>query len=333
MRRSMPGLIDGSCYEDELHAQLGTADTPPAAAERYLAYRQARLWRPLRARPGLAVVPVHGTIVHATAVPGGGRVATLGGLTAALRAAARDSRVLGVLLYVDSPGGSALASDLIHRELVRLRTKKPVVAFMGDVAASGGYYVAAPCQRIVAQAMTLTGSIGVVSARVLGGALAQRIGVRPQVVRSAPHADLHSPFRALDPEERALAAAEIDEIYAGFVGVVAQGRGRTVEEVEQLAGGRVWGGADALRAGLVDELGGFEAALRALQALIPTLQAVPVEQLALRMVAGGPSLPPIASEPRAGSVLETAGAELSELLALCQGGEHALAYALIPKIR
>jgi protease IV len=217
---------------------------------------------------------------------------------------------------------------------VRLRLKKPVVAFMGDVAASGGYYVAAPCQRIIAQGMTLTGSIGVVSARVLGGTLAAKLGVRPQVVRSAPHADLHSPFRALDPEERALAAAEIDEVYAGFVGVVAEGRGRTVEEVERLAGGRVWSGGDALRAGLVDELGGLPAALRALQALVPALQNVPVEELPLRVVTGGPNLAPIAVEPaRSAGVLDAASAELGELWALCQGAENALAYALIPKIR
>ena len=330
-------LIDATCYEDELHAELagGKPDAPPpVAAGRYQAYRQARLWRPLRPRPGIAVVPVHGTIVHTSTPTGGRRMATHAGLSAALRAAARDPRVLGVLLYVDSPGGSALASDLIHRELVRLRTRKPVVAFMGDVAASGGYYVAAPCQRIVAQTLTLTGSIGVVSARVLGGALAERLGVRPQVVRSAPHADLHSPFRTLDAEERALAAAEIDEVYAGFVGVVAAGRGRSVEDVEQLAGGRVWSGADALRAGLVDELGGFDTALRALQALVPKLQGLPLEQLPLRALSAGANLPPIGELPSpASAVLEAAGAELGELWALCQGGENALAYALIPKIR
>jgi protease-4 len=182
--------------------------------------------------------------------------------------------------------------------------------------------------------MTLTGSIGVVSARVLAGTLAARIGVRPQVVRSAPHADLHSPFRKLDPEERALAAAEIDEVYAGFVGVVAEGRGRTVEEIEQLAGGRVWSGGDALRAGLVDELGGLPASLRALQSLVPQLRDVAVDQLPLRVVTGGPSSAPIATEPaQAAAVFEAAGAELGELWSLCQGRENALAYALIPKIR
>jgi protease-4 len=115
---------------------------------------------------------------------------------------------------------------------------------------------------------------------------------------------------------------------------VAEGRGRTIEEVEQLAGGRVWSGGDALHAGLVDELGGMPAALRALQKLVPQLRDVPVEQLPLRVVTGGPSAPPIATEAaRAGAVLEAAGAELGELWALCQGAENALAYALIPKIR
>jgi protease-4 len=327
------GLIDGSCYEDELNAQLGTK-VAPLPLRRYLQLREVRLWRPLR-RPGyVAVVPVHGAIVHASSSLPGRRAATLGGLTAALRQVARDPRALGVLLYVDSPGGSALASDLIHRELVQLRAKKPVVAFMGDVAASGGYYVAAPCQRIVAQPTTLTGSIGVVSARVLGGTLARRLGVRPQVVRSAPHADLHSPFRPLEPDERALVAAEVDEVYASFVQVVANGRGRSVEEIEQLAGGRVWSGSDALKAGLVDELGGFEQALQALRALVPKLQKVAPGELPMRMVAGGPNLPPTASpDPNAAGLLGVASAELGELWALCQAGESALAYALIPQIR
>jgi protease-4 len=326
-------LIDGTCYEDELQRELATA-VPPLAARRYLRLRSARLWRPLRQAGYVAVVPVHGAIMHASTALPGRRAATLGGLTAALRRAARDPRALGVLLYVDSPGGSALASDLIHRELVQLRAKKPVVAFMGDVAASGGYYVAAPCQRIVAQPTTLTGSIGVVSARVLVGTLARRLGVHPQVVRSAPHADLHSPFRPLAPDERALVAAEIDEVYTSFVQVVASGRGRSVADVEQLAGGRVWSGRDALQAGLVDELGGFEQALSALRALAPKLQSFAPGELPLRVVAGGPNLPPTGTpSPNAANALGALGGDLSELWALCQGGEGVLAYALIPKIR
>ena len=157
--------------------------------------------------------------------------------------------------------------------------------------------------------------------------------MRPQVVRSAPHADMHSPFRPLAPDERVLVAAEIDEVYAAFVQVVATGRGRSVDEIEQLAGGRVWSGGDALQAGLVDELGGFEQALNALRGLVPKLQQLAAVDLPLRVVAGGPSLAPTASpEPNAASMLGAAGSELSELWALCQGGEGALAYALIPKI-
>src|SRR5205085_9338705 len=141
------------------------------------AWRERRLWRRVRPRPEIAVVAVHGAIAPLSPALPGSRLAALGPIVAALRRARKSRRVRAVLLYVDSPGGSALASDLIHREVVRLREKKPVVAYLGDVAASGGYYVAAPCQRIIAQPTTVTGSIGVISLRLLLGELAERVGL------------------------------------------------------------------------------------------------------------------------------------------------------------
>ncbi len=337
------GLLDACCYEDELPRELGQdagdggRGLVPAA--RYLAFRRARLWQPLRPPPLVAVVAVHGAIVHGALFPRlpGSRAAVLEGVVGALRRARRSRRVRAVLLHVDSPGGSALASDLIHRELVRLREKKPVVAYLGDVAASGGYYVAAPCQRIVAQPTTVTGSIGVVSVRLLGVVLAQRLGVRPQVVRGAPHADLGSPFRALDEQEQAMIRAETDAIYRSFVAVVAQGRQRTLEEVEPLARGRVWSGAAAAERGLVDELGGFDRALLRLRELTPSLRDLPQHAIALKVLGPGAGAPPPPPEPESTAwwsrLLAKLPSEIGEAFWLLGGDEHALCYAALPELR
>jgi protease-4 len=335
------GLIDGCCYADELPRELGIAGDDkrarPMPAARYAAWKRARLWRRVRPLPAIAVVSVHGAIMPSSpSLPlPGSRVAVLDPIVAALRQARRDERVRAVLLYVDSPGGSALASDLIHREVVRLREKKPVVAYFGDVAASGGYYVAAACQRIVAQAATVTGSIGVISLRVLAGELAERIGLRPQTLRAAPHADMLSPFRAMDEREQAMFSAETESIYRAFVGVVADGRRRAADEIEPLARGRVWSGRDALRVGLVDELGGFDRALAALRELTPALRGVPEDRTELRVIAA-PDRPPPPPEPAqaarlAGALPPYVPSELRDVLSLFDR-ERAFLYAFVPEL-
>jgi protease-4 len=336
------GLIDGSCYEDELPRELGIAGedkrAQPMPAARYAAWRRARLWRRVRPLPAIAVVSVHGAIAAETpSVPiPGSRIAALDAVVGALRQVRRDERVRAVLLYVDSPGGSALASDLIHREIVRLREKKPVVAYFGDVAASGGYYVAAPCQRIVAQATTVTGSIGVISLRLLAGELAERIGLRPQTLRAAPHADMLSPFRALDEREQAMFSAETESIYQAFVGVVAQGRKRDAKEIEPLARGRVWSGRDALRVGLVDELGNFDSALAALRELTPELRGVADDRFEVRVVSAPADRPPPPPEPaqaaRLSELLPHVPSELRDALSLFGRDEHAFLYAFVPEL-
>jgi protease-4 len=232
-------------------------------ANRYFAFKERRLFRPLRRRPYIAIVAIKGAISE-TGAPTGRRAS----IVSALRRARRDRRALGVLLWVDSPGGSAEASDLIHREVVRVKEKKPVVAYFGEVAASGGYYVAAHVDSIVAQPLTITGSIGVVSARLLAKELLERVGIRTEVLRTGPHADLFSPHRTLTDDERGLMNRELDAFYDSFVGLVADGRGRPVEEIEPLARGRVWLAADAHRLGLIDELGGMDLALDLLKARI-----------------------------------------------------------------
>ena len=217
--------------------------------------------------------------------------------------------VRGVVLHVDSPGGSALASDRMHHELVQLAAEKPLVACMGDVAASGGYYVAAPAHVIVAQPTTITGSIGVIAraARRRAAPRAPRRGhrgarsgapTRACSTRSSPWPTTTA--RAIDRE------LDADRI-ARSSRVVAAGRKRPVEEIEPLAGGRVWTGADAHARGLVDRLGGFEDALEVVRERIgrgadrlrvvvvrPPRKPFPVldppEKKAARLVAKGLSL-------------------------------------------
>jgi protease-4 len=250
----------------------------------------------------------------------------------ALRAARHNPAVRAVILHIDSPGGSALASDLIHRELMRLREKKPVIACMANVAASGGYYVAVACERIVAQPTTTTGSIGVISARVLASDLLDRIGVRVHVVRSAPHADMLSPFRELSDDERAMLEGQVKDFYQTFLGVVAAGRSRTPEEIHVLARGRVWSGSDAHARGLVDVLGGLERALSIAIERVPELAKVPRNELAVQWIEPpGAKLPiePPASVP----VTPLPGvSEASELLELLGDRGAALYYAAPPKL-
>ena len=212
-------LVDGIAYEDELPKRLevdpkkGTTE-----AARYLRFNEAELFKPIRRRPYIAVVPIKGAISESGS-PQGRRAS----IVAALRHARRDRRALGVLLWVDSPGGSAEASDLIHREVVRVKEKKPVVAYFGEVAASGGYYVAAHASSIVAQPLGLTGSIGVVSARLLASELLDRVGIRTEVLRTGPYADFYSPHRSMSEEERAILNRELDAFYDSFVALVADG--------------------------------------------------------------------------------------------------------------
>jgi protease-4 len=319
-------LADALAYEDELPDKLGVDNKKIIEADRYLDFKEAKLFRPLRRRPYIAVVAIKGAISESGA-PSGRRAS----IVAALRHARRDRRALGVLLWVDSPGGSAEASDLIHREVVRVKEKKPVVAYFGEVAASGGYYVAAHANAIVAQPLGITGSIGVVSARLMASQLLDRVGIRTEVLRTGPHADLFSPHRPLTDAERALMNRELDAFYDSFVALVADGRGRPVEDIEPLARGRVWLAADAHRHGLVDELGGMDTALECLKANIdapPRLR----ERLRPMMVASYRlEPPPPAAQLRLdGSVFEG----FRDLAFLLAEGPAVLYHAIsIPRIR
>lgn len=263
------GLCDGVAYEDELSTRLGEggARARLRAAAPWWRVRRALVPRMLQSPSVIGVIRVHGAIV------GEGGMAFRGvsvdeRVIAAIRLARANPLVRGVVLHVSSPGGSALASDRIYHELVQLAADKPLVACMGDVAASGGYYVAVAAPTIVAQPTTITGSIGVVGARVLLDPLLSRIGVATEVLQRGAHARLLDPLLPLGDEEKAAVDRQIDRLYKAFVDIVADGRRKPACEIEALAQGRVWTGADAHARGLVDQLGGFEDAVELARARI-----------------------------------------------------------------
>jgi len=179
-------------------------------------------------------------------------------IAAALRAAAADERARAVVLRVNSPGGSSTASDVIWREVVRIRAAgKPVVVSMGDVAASGGYLISAPADVIVAQPGTITGSIGVILGKPVLREMFGRAGVSTDTVADGTNATMFSSSRPFSDSEWDRINVWLDAIYADFTDKVASGRRMTRERVHELARGRVWTGADAVANGLADETGGI----------------------------------------------------------------------------
>ena len=260
------GVVDDIAYEDEVGQRL-TAEGAKHAIVPAAGYMKARTaLRPwgLASRGVVGVLQAHGPIVGDMSMPFS-KVVADDRLIAAIRSCRAARRVRGVILHIDSPGGSALASDRIHHELEQLAAEKPLVACMGDVAASGGYYIATAAHEIVAQPTTITGSIGVIAARVVLDPLLARLGVTTEVLQRGANARLLNPLLPLEDREKRAIDREIDGMYQAFLRIVARGRRRSVEAIEPLAQGRVWTGADAQKYGLVDTLGGFDVALAAVR--------------------------------------------------------------------
>ncbi|HZA73247.1 MAG TPA: signal peptide peptidase SppA [Propionibacteriaceae bacterium] len=258
------GLVDRLGYRDEVYASVRSRfpTTPELLfADRWKPTRRPS-W-PKRRRGHVALVEARGAIVTGRSRRGvGGRQVGSDTVSAQLRAARKDDSARAVVLRVDSPGGSAVASEVIWREVVRLRdARKPVVVSMSDVAASGGYYIACPADAILALPATITGSIGVFGGKFVVTELLERLGLTTGTVQQGQRALMYSARRGFDGQERERLAATIDAVYADFVAKVAIGRGRSPEDIEAVARGRVWSGQDALRAGLVDQLGGLREAL------------------------------------------------------------------------
>ncbi|MGJ3509749.1 S49 family peptidase [Enemella sp. A6] len=254
------GVVHRVAYEDELVTDL--ADSPASGVEVLLDRLEQR---GKRAGQRVAVVPVVGAIVSGRpqSVPlpppfGPGPMAWSGVVIEALRRAKADERTSAIVLYVDSGGGSALASDLICREIET--STKPVVAVMGEVAGSGGYYVLAKADKVLASPFTLTGSIGVVSGKPVLAEFHQRHGFTPEAV-GREQALMSSTARKYTDEQRAWVEDMMEEVYRQFTGVVAEGRGLPVERVDEIGRGRIWSGRDAREIDLIDDYGDLDSAI------------------------------------------------------------------------
>lgn len=261
------GLVDGLAYLDEVETTLEDAaegaglDLVVFPLQRYGAgkARLARWRRPLRRGARIVVLEAAGAIVEGS---GGGVRRPTHNISRdtyqeILGTLIEDPSVHGVVLRVDSPGGSALVSDLLWRDVKRLREKKPVYVSMRGVAASGGYYVSAPAERIYASPSTITGSIGVVAGKFQGGNLLARLGVGVEAVQRGGRAGMYGVDRGFSEEERAALQEDVDAMYTAFTDRVREGRGLSADGVEAAAQGRIWSGTRAVQLGLVDELGGI----------------------------------------------------------------------------
>ncbi len=258
------GLADACLYPDEIDRAL-EALTPVPPAERPGPRRVRRIdssvyaaMRVDAAGPLFARVPRIAYVVASGAI---GRGAGQRGIRSdryreLFDALARDPRVRGVVLRVDSGGGDALASDLLWRAITLVTREKPVVVSMGDIVASGGYYMAAAADEVVAEPGTVTGSIGVVGGKLNVEGLYRRVGISKQGVERGARAGLLSESRGFTPDERHAVQREMAELYDTFVDRVSEGRGLTRDEIEAVAQGRIWSGARAQKLGLVDSLGG-----------------------------------------------------------------------------
>jgi protease-4 len=282
-------LVDRIGFRDEAYARIGelvgapgispeagnadSEDAPPRLyLSRYAKAGASRSAPPMPSIPGrkgkptIAVVTLHGPIVSGR---GGPQVLPIGNssaggdtIAAALREAAANDDVTAIVLRVDSPGGSVTGSETVWREVNRIRdTGKPIVASMGAVAASGGYYVSMSADAIVANPGTITGSIGVVTGKLVARELKDRLGVGSGSVRTNPNADAWSINQPFTDEQHAHVEAEADSCYIDFIERVAAARKLAVSAVDEIARGRVWTGVDAHERGLVDELGGLRTAI------------------------------------------------------------------------
>jgi protease IV len=277
-------LVDDVKYRDEVDGLLTEAfghrprlrDTPAAP-------RFARSWRP----PRIAVVFVDGDLMDGKSreVPIlNQRIAGSDSITAALKHAREDPSTRAIILRINSPGGSVTASDDIAREVVRTRGKKPILCSMGDVGASGGYYVAAPCERIFAPPSTVTGSIGIFTLKLDVHGLAGRLGLTVESYTRGAHADISSPFRMWTEDERVVIARQLRLEYTRFLEYVAAGRRLDLGQVDAIARGRVWTGAQAKARGLVDEHGGLLDALALARRRVGLTPDEPVDVLMLPAV-------------------------------------------------
>ncbi len=263
-------LIDKIAYEDEYHNAIRKAletekdeDYNSVAIQDY-AKKVMLSPKDEDVEDKIAIIYAQGEIQS-----GEGDVTIIGegSMRRSLQEARKDDNIKAIVLRIDSPGGNALTSDLIWREIENTKKVKPVVVSMGNYAASGGYYIACNANQIYAEKNTITGSIGVFGILPNFTQLSTKIGINTEVVSTNKNAAEYSPFRPLDDDFRAYTQEGVERIYSVFVNRVAKGRKMTFEQVDAIGQGRVWSGADALKIGLVDKIGGMDDALKAAASL------------------------------------------------------------------
>ena len=275
------GLVDEVAYEDQVEErlkQVGAAGK--AGATGVAAKTEGRLRKiegedysrigassfGLNGGPRIGVIYATGTINGGKSGydPLNGEVVGSDTLIEAIRQARRDSSLRAIVLRIDSPGGSAAASDAIWRELMIARNERadrPIIASMSDLAASGGYYIAMPAQVIVAQPSTLTGSIGIFGGKIVTGGIYEKLGAHIESTSIGKHAEINSPVRPYNASELQKLDEQLHSFYDQFIGKVAVSRHTTPEKIDGVAQGRVWTGQQAKEQGLVDALGGLDAAV------------------------------------------------------------------------
>jgi protease-4 len=258
------GLVDGLEYIDQVRKRLGPGETE-AETVSIADYRRATsAASPFGAEARIALIYGIGPIVGGATSddPFSGRVMGSDTIADAFEKAREDDSIDAVVFRIDSPGGSDVASDVIWREAMLTKEKKPVVVSMGDVAASGGYWIATASSAIVAEPTTITGSIGIYAGKFNLKGLYDKLGFSTDGVSSAANADFFSAGRSFTDEERERLQQILEDGYRAFLERVAAARGKTTEEVHEVAQGRVWSGRMAMEKGLVDELGGLRRSLQ-----------------------------------------------------------------------
>jgi len=264
------GWVDGLKYEDEvldsLYARTDTDKVAGLPGDKLKTVSLKQYSRVSRSAFGLgggkktiAVIRAAGAIVNSKS-PSPDQIAP-GAFIRELLAAQKDKNVLAIVLRVSSPGGDALASDLMWRAIQRVRKEKPVIASFGDVAASGGYYMGMACEKIVAEPLTITGSIGVVAGKFNTKNLYEKIGLGKKTLSRGRWAELTAEEKQATPEEKDYFDEQVQFAYRSFRDKAASSRGMEVEDMQQKAQGRVWSGEDALQQGLIDALGGVSRAV------------------------------------------------------------------------
>ena len=260
-------LVDRLVYEDELIdvvTELTDDHTDLVSPNKYVESRvYTQNWRV--PQPKIAIIEAKGLMVTGDSFIDpltGTQVMGADTIVRAIQEAKDDDSIKAVVLRIDSGGGLVVAADIIWHALVQLTEVKPLVVSMGDVAASGGYYIAAPADVIVAEPGTITGSIGVVSGKYSLKGLYEKLGIQKEILKRGKHADFYTDYSDYPPSEQEIVQKQINEIYDDFISKVALGRSElTTTEVDNLGRGRIWSGKQAKENGLVDELGGLNLAL------------------------------------------------------------------------